>query len=138
MEGAPGREAECEGAVLAAAAPVRQPDAGTGGPGGGLFPVSWKGRAMTTAFEDADSLAGGPDDVPDIVHWQPTHGPRVETLTATAAAGAALGAAALGALAIGAMAVGALAIGRLVVGHARFGKLEIDELVVRKLTVLEP
>ena len=33
--------------------------------------------------------------------------------------------------------VGALAIGKLFVGHARFKKLEIDELVVKKLTILE-
>lgn len=54
------------------------------------------------------------------------------------ATGAALGAlVAIGAGAIGAMAIGALAIGRLYVGTARFKRLEIDELVVRKLTILE-
>ncbi len=44
---------------------------------------------------------------------------------------------ATGAAALGFMAIGALAIGRLVVGEARFKRLEIDELVVRKLTLLD-
>jgi hypothetical protein len=44
---------------------------------------------------------------------------------------------ALGALAVGALAIGALAIGRLAIGHARIRRLEIDELVVRKLRVID-
>jgi len=54
---------------------------------------------------------------------------------ASGAAAAAL--AAIGASAIGALAIGALAIGKLYVGAARFKRLEIDELIVKKLTILE-
>lgn len=50
----------------------------------------------------------------------------------------ALGALAVGAVAVGAFAIGALAIGTLVVGRARFRRVEIDQLVVRRLKVLEP
>ena len=61
---------------------------------------------------------------------------------AMSAGAAAVGAMALGALAIGAIVVFRLSIGRLAVGHAavrhsHFGKVKIDELVVRKLTVLD-
>ncbi len=49
----------------------------------------------------------------------------------------ALGAAAVGAFAIGALAIGRLAIGRLAIKRARFGALEVDDLVVRKLRVIE-
>ncbi len=49
----------------------------------------------------------------------------------------ALGAFALGAAAIGALAVGALAIGRLTIGRAGIGRLEIDEILVRRLRVIE-
>jgi len=49
----------------------------------------------------------------------------------------ALGALALGAAAIGALAIGALAIGRLAVGRAQIRHLEIDELVVRRLRIIE-
>jgi hypothetical protein len=49
----------------------------------------------------------------------------------------ALGAFALGAAAIGALAVGALAIGRVAIGRARIGRLEIDEILVRRLRVIE-
>jgi len=51
--------------------------------------------------------------------------------------GVAAAALALGALAIGALAIGALAVGRLEVGRARLRKLEIDDLVVRKLNIVE-
>ena len=44
---------------------------------------------------------------------------------------------ALAAIAIGALAIGALAIGRLAIGRARVRRLEIDELVVRRLRVIE-
>jgi hypothetical protein len=47
------------------------------------------------------------------------------------------GALALGAFAIGALAIGALAIGRLAIGRAKIRRLDIDELVVRKLRVIE-
>ena len=50
---------------------------------------------------------------------------------------AALGAAALGAIAVGALAVGAVAVGRLAIGRARVGRVEIDELVVRRLRIIE-
>lgn len=51
---------------------------------------------------------------------------------------AAMVALATGAMALGALAIGALFIGRLVVGDARFRRLEIDELVVKRLTLREP
>jgi len=35
------------------------------------------------------------------------------------------------------MAIGALAVGRLAVRHARIGRLEVDDLIVRRLRVLE-
>ena len=47
------------------------------------------------------------------------------------------GALALGAAAVGALAIGALAIGRLAIGRARIRRLEIDELIVRRLRVIE-
>lgn len=49
----------------------------------------------------------------------------------------ALGATAIGAVAIGALAIGRVALGRLVVKKARFATLEVDELVVRKLRVVD-
>jgi hypothetical protein len=42
-----------------------------------------------------------------------------------------------GALALGVLAVGALAIGRLEIRQARLRKVEIDDLIVRKLRILE-
>lgn len=58
--------------------------------------------------------------------------------TPAAATGAhAVGAVALGAIALGALAIGALAIGRLAIGRARIRRLHIDELVVRRLRVIE-
>ena len=62
---------------------------------------------------------------------------RPRELTTTSVASQALGALALGAVAIGALAVGALAIGRLTIGRARIRRLEIDELLVRRLRVIE-
>jgi hypothetical protein len=59
-----------------------------------------------------------------------------EALTSSTAA-QAIGAFALGAVAIGALAIGALAIGRLAIGRARIRRLEIDELIVRRLRVVE-
>jgi len=49
----------------------------------------------------------------------------------------ASGALALGALAVGALAMGALAIGRLEIRQTRLRKVEIDDLIVRKLRILE-
>lgn len=49
----------------------------------------------------------------------------------------AIGVLAISAVAVGAIAIGALAIGRLVIGRARIRRLEIDELVVRRLRVIE-
>ncbi len=54
-----------------------------------------------------------------------------------AAGSFAVGALAVGAFAIGAAAVGALAIGRLFIGKSHIKTLEIDNLIVRRLT-LEP
>lgn len=56
---------------------------------------------------------------------------------ATSLLAVALGAAAVGAIAVGALAIGRLAIGRATVKRARFGSLEVDDLVVRKLRVIE-
>jgi hypothetical protein len=49
----------------------------------------------------------------------------------------ALGSIAVGAAALGALAIGALSIGRLFVGRARIRRLDIDELVVRRIRVIE-
>jgi hypothetical protein len=85
-----------------------------------------------------------PETLPEeIVHWQPNHRPpltqtHVAVAQGTSATGSSvIGALALGALAIGAVAIGALAIGRLSVRQARFGRVVIDDLVVRRLKVLE-
>ena len=60
-----------------------------------------------------------------------------KSISAASLLALALGAAAFGAVAIGAMAIGRLAVGRLVIKKARFGALEVDELIVRKLRVVE-
>jgi hypothetical protein len=93
---------------------------------------------MSADVDDADE----PEELPEeIVHWQPNHRPPLAQAHgavahgATATGSSIMGALALGALAIGALAIGALAIGRLNVRHARFGRLEIDELVVRRLSL---
>ena len=82
-----------------------------------------------------------PEILPDqIVQWQPTHQLEARAGVAHGAGltGAALlGAIALGAVAVGAVAIGALAIGRLGVRQARIGRLEVDDLIVRRLRVLE-
>jgi hypothetical protein len=49
----------------------------------------------------------------------------------------ALGSVLIGAVALGALAIGALSIGRLSVGRSRIRRLEIDELVVRRIRVIE-
>ncbi|WP_197893946.1 hypothetical protein [Variovorax sp. RA8] len=49
----------------------------------------------------------------------------------------ALGSTLIGAAALGALAIGALSIGRLFVGRARIRRLDIDELVVRRIRVIE-
>lgn len=49
----------------------------------------------------------------------------------------AIGAMALGAFAIGAAAIGAIAVGRLAIGRTRMQRVEIDELVVRRLRVVD-
>ena len=83
-----------------------------------------------------------PDTLSDeIVHWQPNN--RSPSVRPGLAAGGVMamsglmGALALGAFALGAVAIGALAIGRISVGRARLGRVEIDDLVVRRLTVLD-
>lgn len=58
-------------------------------------------------------------------------------LTTVKVVSSAIGALGLGTIAIGALAVGAVAIGRLGIGRARIRRLEIDELIVRKIRVLE-
>src|SRR5207342_729101 len=70
--------------------------------------------------------------LPQDAHASRSGGPRP-----TSVASHALGALALGAFAIGALAIGAIAIGRLAIGRARIRRLEIDELVVRRLRILE-
>ncbi len=58
-------------------------------------------------------------------------------IAAASVVAGALGAIAAGAVAIGAFAAGAVAIKRLAVGPTRIERLELDEIVVRKITVLE-
>lgn len=60
-----------------------------------------------------------------------------EAVGARATGSQAVGTLVVAAVAIGAVAIGALAIGRLVIGRARIRRLEIDELVVRRLRVIE-
>jgi hypothetical protein len=62
---------------------------------------------------------------------------RSSPATGTSLLALALGAAAVGAIAIGALAIGRLAVGRLAIKRAHFGALEVDDLVVRKLRVME-
>jgi hypothetical protein len=58
--------------------------------------------------------------------------------TGASAVGAqAIGTLVIGAIAIGALAIGALAIGRLVIGQTRIRRVEIDDLVVRRLRIIE-
>jgi hypothetical protein len=54
-----------------------------------------------------------------------------------AVGGIAIGSLALGAIAVGAFAIGRLSVGGLSVRRARFRRVEIDDLVVRRLTVLD-
>ena len=56
---------------------------------------------------------------------------------ASAIGTSALGSIAIGAAALGALAIGAMSIGRLFVGRARIRRLDIDELVVRRIRVIE-
>jgi hypothetical protein len=73
------------------------------------------------------------------------YGPEVRPVSAVAMQ--SRGATAIGALGVGAFAIGALAIGRLAIRRAvieqltaretRLGRVEIDELVVRRLHVVE-
>jgi hypothetical protein len=98
----------------------------------------------------ADVEADEPETLPEeIVHWQPNHrGAALAEARGAVAHGAsatgssvvgalALGALALGAIAIGAVAIGALSIGRVRVRRARFGQLVVDDLVVRRMRILE-
>jgi hypothetical protein len=84
-----------------------------------------------------------PEVLPEqIVQWQPNHRPLTTAHGAVAQGASAtgssvIGALALGAMALGAVAIGVLAIGRLNVRHARFGRVVIDDLVVKRLRVLE-
>jgi hypothetical protein len=83
--------------------------------------------------------AGIPADMLVLAPPKPVERGHVGAISAGAAA---IGALAVGAVAIGALVIFRLAIGRLSVGHgavrhSHFGKVKIDELVVRKLTVLE-
>ena len=54
-----------------------------------------------------------------------------------ATAAMTIGALSAGALAVGVLAVAHMAIGRLTLGRARIRRLEIDELVVRRLRVVD-
>lgn len=70
----------------------------------------------------------------------PAKTPRAVPAAATGALAvgtAALGSMLIGAAAVGALALGALSIGRLFVGRARIRRLDIDELVVRRIHVME-
>jgi hypothetical protein len=67
---------------------------------------------------------------------QLTHRPAV-SIGAGALGAQAVGALALAAVAVGAVAIGAVAIGKLAIGRARVRRLEIDDLVVRRLRVVE-
>jgi hypothetical protein len=67
----------------------------------------------------------------------PAKSDRAPVPTAARLIAVALGAAAFGAMAVGALAIGRAAIGRLAIKKARFGTLEVDELVVRRLRVIE-
>ena len=49
----------------------------------------------------------------------------------------AIGALAIGAIAFGALAIGALAIGSLAIGRTRIRRIEVDDLVVRRLRIIE-
>ena len=49
----------------------------------------------------------------------------------------AIGALAVGAVAFGALAFGAVAIGALAIGRTRIRRVEIDDLVVRRLRIIE-
>jgi hypothetical protein len=62
---------------------------------------------------------------------------RPRQVPALAIGAQALGAFAIGTIALGAIAVSALAIARLAVGKARIRHLHIDELVVRRVHVVE-
>ena len=62
---------------------------------------------------------------------------RPRQVPALAIGAQALGAFAIGTVALGAIAVSALAIARLAVGKARIRHLHIDELVVRRVRVVE-
>ena len=62
---------------------------------------------------------------------------RPHAVPALAIGAQALGALALGTVALGAIAVAALAISRLAIGKARVRHLHIDELVVRRVRVVE-
>lgn len=62
---------------------------------------------------------------------------RPHAVPALAIGAQALGALALGTVALGAVAVAALAISRLAVGKARVRHLHIDELVVRRVRIVE-
>jgi hypothetical protein len=98
---------------------------------------------MTTTSDPDEPFA--PADETD--RWRPNERPLVEptsgmTAARVAARRAAVGALALGAMAVGAVAIGALAIGALRIGRlgvrrAHLGKVEIDDLVVRRLRVLD-
>lgn len=70
----------------------------------------------------------------------PSKSVRTSLATATGAHAVgttAIGSIVIGAAALGALAIGALSIGRLFVGRARIRRLEIDELVVRRIRVIE-
>jgi hypothetical protein len=71
-----------------------------------------------------------------VRHGAPA-GVAAEAVGARAIGAQAIGSIGVAALALGALAIGALAIGRLAIGRARIRRLEIDELVVRRLRVID-
>jgi hypothetical protein len=80
-------------------------------------------------------------------HASASRGLRLLQLPATSAPAMSVGALAVGSFAIGALAVGALAIGALAIGRlsvrrataqkVHLGEVEIDDLIVRRLRVVE-
>jgi len=85
---------------------------------------------MRRRSADVDHVERGAPDARFAYHHATSVG-------AQAVGARSVAALALGAMAVGALAIGALAIGRLAIGRARIRRLEIDELVVRRLRIIE-
>jgi hypothetical protein len=90
-------------------------------------------RQLKPLRERSASVTGDDRTVPEARF---AHRPAI-SVGAQAVGARAVGSLALAAVAVGALAIGALAIGRLAIGRARIRRLEIDELVVRRLRIVE-